>query len=575
MTICLLITLSSCQNIINQSSTKTAEQLVVATLGDPKTFNPALSQEAGNIFGYTMEGLITEDGDGNVQPALAESWEISPDKQKITFTLRPNLRWSNGEPLTSDDVDFTFNEVYFNEKIPADYRDILRIGKEKKLPIVKKLDDRRIEFTVSEPFAPFLRSLGVGILPAHKLRSTVQTKDNKGNLKFLSTWTTYTDPKELVSNGMYVLERYVPGERLIFHRNPYYWRKDAQGEPQPHIEKVIWDMVENTDTSLVKFRSGVTDVYGVGPEFFSLLKREEEKSKFKIYNGGPATGTTFMAFNLNTGRRKGKPLVDPVKSAWFNNVKFRQGIAYGIDRQRMVNNIYRGLGAPQNSPISVPSPYYLSPENGLKVYEYQPEKAKELLLSGGFKYNTENKLTDSNGNIVRFSLITNAGNKIRESMGSQIKEDLEKIGITVDFTPIDFNVLVDKLTKSLDWDAHIIGFTGGIEPNDGANFWNPDGGSHIFNQKPQSGQEPLEGQTVSDWERKIGDLYIQGAQELDENKRKEIYAETQRLAQEYLPCIYLVNPNSMSAIRDRIGGVKYSPIGGGLWNLYELKITSQ
>ena len=96
----------------------------------------------------------------------------------------------------------------------------------------------------------------------------------------------------------------------------------------------------------MQFRSGGLDSYGVSPDFFSLLKKEEQKGGYKIYNGGPSTGTTFMSFNLNQGERDGKPLVDPIKSRWFNNVKFRQAIAYGINRQRMINNIYRGLGAP-------------------------------------------------------------------------------------------------------------------------------------------------------------------------------------------------------------------------------------
>ena len=571
----IAIGISSCQQLITSSVLATNNQLVSAILSDPKTFNPALSNESPNIFGYVGEGLITEDGKGKIQPALAESWLVSPDSKTITFTLKPNLKWSDGAPLTIDDVSFTFNEVYFNEEIPTDTRDILKIGKDRKLPTVKKVGDNRVEFTTPEPFAPFLRTLGISILPAHKLRSTITQKDSQGKPLFLSTWGINTNPKELVSNGAFTLDTYTPGERLVFKKNPYYWRKDAQGRQQPYIERIVWQIVESTDTSLVQFRSGGLDSYGVSPDFFSLLKKEEQKGDYKIYSGGPSTGTTFMSFNLNQGERNGKPLVDPIKSSWFNNVKFRQAIAYGINRQRMINNIYRGLGAPQDSPISVPSPYYLSREQGLPFYDYNPQKAKELFTAAGFKYNEQNKLTDDRGNLVRFTLITNSGNKIREALGTQIKQDLALIGIEVDFTPIAFSLLIDRIDNSLQWDSLLIGFTGGIEPNDGANFWSVDGGSHLFNLKPQAGKPPITNREIADWEKKIDELYIQAAQELNEEKRRQIYIETQKITQENLPCIYLVNALSFSAIKNRIEGIDYSPINGPFWNLPELSIIDE
>lgn len=266
-------------------------------------------------------------------------------------------------------------------------------------------------------------------------------------------------------------------------------------------------------------------------------------------------------------------MVNPIKSRWFNTQAFRQAVAHAIDRETTINNIFRGLGEPQNSPISVQSPYYLSPQEGLKVYEYNPEKSKQLLLEAGFKYNAQDQLLDADGNRVRFTLITNTGSRTTEAMGAQIKRDLSKIGVQVDFNPIVFNTLLDKLNNTLDWECYLLGFTGGVEPNEGANIWLPNGSSHRFNQVPEPGQPPITGRVVSDWEQEIGRLYIQGARELDEQKRKAIYAKTQQITQEHLPFIYLVNPLALSAVRDRIQGVKYSGLGGTLWNIHELKIV--
>jgi peptide/nickel transport system substrate-binding protein len=562
-------------------------QLALGELSDPATFNIVLNNVATDFFRYTSESLITTNGKGEIEPALAESWQI--DGNTITFTLRPNLKWSDGIPLTVDDVEFSFNEAYFNPKIPNSTQDILKIGKSQQFPTVKKIDAQRIAITTPEPFAPALRSIGgQGIIPAHKLRASTQTtedypeqeevKDQQGKKKlqtvikqrpkFMGMWGINTKPSELVSNGMYRLVSYTPGERMIFERNPYYWRKDATGRQLPYIDRVVSEISENTDNLLMQFRSGNVDTYKVTPEFFSLLKKEEKKGNFTINNLGPSTGNVFLAFNLNKGSRDGKPLVETVKSKWFNNIKFRQASAYAIDRNQMVNNLFRGLGVPQNSPISIGTPYFL--QEGLKSYNYDLEKAKSLLKEAGFKYKG-NELYDEEDNRVEFNLITNSGNKIREAIGSQIKQDLGKLGMKVNFNPVAFALLIDKLDKALDWDAHIIGFTGGIDPHDGANFWLTEGRSHLFNQKPSKEEKQITGQEVSPWEKEINDLYIRGSQELDEAKRKEIYYQTQKITQENLPCIYLATRLNMYATRNTLKGLKSTSLDE-LWNLHEVSI---
>lgn len=577
----LVISLSGCSLSSLKEPVTNNSQLVTAILSDPKTFNWALAQEFPNVFLFTYQGLTRENSvSGKIEPALAEFWEVSKDKKRIVFTLRDNLKWSDGKPLTADDVVFTYNDVVFNKDIPTDARDSLKVGKRGLFPAVKKLDSRRVEFTFPEAFSPFLRTTtgpasdGVAILPKHALENSIKAKNAEGKLEFLSTWAVDTNPEQIVVNGPYKIESYLTSQRVVFRRNPYYWRKDEEGNQLPKIEKIIWQITDNMDTQLLRFRSqdlDTTDGWGrMRPEDFPLLKREEKRGNFRVYTAGPRPGTTFISFNLNKGRRDGKFLVEPVKSSWFNTVEFRQAVAYAIDRQTMINNSLRGLGELQNSPLSVQSPYYISPKEGLKVYNFNVKKSKELLRKAGFKYNEKGELFDRAGNRVRFTLITNAENQTRVGMGAQIKQNLSKIGIQVDFNPIAFNSLVDKLANTLDWECYLLGFTGGIEPHTGANVWLTDGGLHSFNQKPLAGQN-IEGREIAPWEKKIEELYIQGSQEFDETKRKAIYAETQRLTQQYLPMVYLVNPYSMTAIRNRIEGIKYSSLGGAFWNIDNLK----
>ncbi|HIK44409.1 MAG TPA: ABC transporter substrate-binding protein [Leptolyngbyaceae cyanobacterium M65_K2018_010] len=550
-------------------------RLVLSTLSDPKTFNPVLSQESPNIFGFTFEGLTGTDGiTGDVVPALAESWDISEDGKTLVFTLREGLKWADGEPLTVDDVVFTY-DVLFNPDIPSNSRDGFRIGPQGLLPAVSKLDSRRGQFSLPEPFAPMLRNTSQEIIPQHLLQSAVETKGADGKPVFLTTWGTDTPAAQIIGNGPYRLGQYIPGERVIFERNPHYWRRDDQGNPQPYIEQIVWQIVGSTDTAFLQFRSGGLDSIGVQPDFFSLLKREEDRGNFSIKNGGPDLGTSFVFFNLNQASRNGKPLVDPVRSRWFNSVAFRQAVSYGIDRETMINNIFQGLGSPQTSPISVPSPYFAPPEMGIRTYDYNPEKAKELLLGAGFTFNGGGQLFDAEGNRVRFNLITNSGNKIRESIGAQIKNDLEKLGMQVDFQPLAFNALVDRLTDSLEWEACILGLTGGLDPNGGANVWLLDGALHAFNQQAGPGQDPLEGWQAADWEKRVADLYIQAAQEMNDDRRFDLYKETQRLTQEYLPFIYLINNLSLTAVRNTVQGVKYTAIGGAFWNIHELTLKDE
>ncbi|MEO1208086.1 MAG: ABC transporter substrate-binding protein [Cyanobacteria bacterium J06638_20] len=572
----LVISLQGCSPAQLRTEAAQIPRLVTSELSDPKTFNTVTNNESNAALNLIYEGLISQNGEtGELEPGIAESWEISDDQQRILFTLRPEARWSDGEPLTVDDVVFSFNEIYFNDNIPSSSRDILRVGEQGLFPQVRKVSDNQVEFIAPEPFAPLLRYAGgIDLLPKHALEDAVNTTDDEGNPRFIGMWGTETPPSQIVSNGAYRLARYQPGERVILERNPYYWRKGEDGSAQPYIDQFVLQIAESLDTALVQFRSGGLDVLSVPANFFSLVKREEEKGDFTVYNGGPALSTQFLSFNQNQGSRNGTPLVDPIKSRWFNTLEFRQAVAHAIDRPTMINSIYQGLGEPQNSPIYIQSPYYLSPEEGLPVYDYDIERARELLEQAGFQYNSRGQLEDSEGNIVRFTLITNAGNKIREAMGAQIKQDLERIGIRVDFQPIAFNTLVAKLSDTLDWEAHILGFVGGsgVEPDGGRNVWAVDGTLHAFNQDAIQG-DPLEGRVIQEWEQDIHNLYIQGSQELDDDKRREIYAQTQTLAQEYLPFIHLVNPLSLSAVRNDIENIRFSSLGGALWNIYELQLA--
>ncbi len=571
-----ILVLAGCHPTQLTTQEARGSQLVIAMPGDPQTFNYAVNTSDYSVFDYLYSGMLRENGlTAELEPALAESWRISADQRQVTFTLRPGLQWSDGQPLTADDVLFTFQDIYLNPAIPTVYRDFFRIGQAGALPTVQKLDQQRVMFTLPEPFAPLLRNAGtLAILPSHALRDSVQTTDANGNPKFLSTWSTGTDPHEIIGNGPFWIENYEPDQRLILRRNPYYWRSDSRGYAQPYIDRLVLQIISSTDDQLLRFRSGELDSTGGSPEAFSLLKGEEGRGKYTIYNGGPEARIRFVGFNLNQARDiQGNPFVDPIKSRWFNTLAFRQAVAYAIDRERIKNSIYQGLGELQHSPIGLQSPYYLSPEEGLKVYHYDPQKAIKLLLQAGFQYNDDQELMDGQGNRVRFTILVKSEEKSRVDTAALIQQDLSKIGIKADLQVLSFNIVLQRLLEKRDWECYVGAFeVGMVEPHDVFLFWHSAGSFHQFNQGPQPGNPPIEDWRVSDWEREIDSLFIAGVKELDERKRKAIYDQFQQIVAEQAPVFFLVNPLSLQAIRDRVQNVKFSALRGPFWNIEELNI---
>ncbi|MGK7910012.1 MAG: ABC transporter substrate-binding protein [Synechococcus sp.] len=552
--------------------------LLASALGDPATFNYYLSNDnlSRVILEPTLSGLTRLNSDTlEWEPDLAENWEVFDDGLRLVFTLQPDLKWSDGEPLTVEDVRFTFEDVIFNDAIQTSSRTVMEIGESRTLPLVRVVGDRQIEFQLPEPFAPFLQAVGTPILPKHVFARGIEQTGSDGFPLFIKQWGLDTPVRHLVSSGPYVLSSYVPGQRVEYRPNPHYYRIGDNGETLPKVQRFIRQFVASQDNQLLQFRSGSLDLYTLRSSDFQLLKREEDSGQFTVYDLGPTLNNSFFCFNQSTGLNPdtGQPLVDPVKSRWFTDTAFRQAVSFAVNRQRLIDSVLRGLGAPQISPISPASPFHLSADDGrLPLYPYDPDRAKQLLQEAGYTYNSRGRLLDPDGNEVRFALNTNVGNTAREAMAAAIDADLDRIGITVDISLIDFGVLEEKLSKTFDWDAVMLSLGGGgTEPNSGANVWRSTGKLHLWNPPGSTGRE-LEGRQVTDWEREIDAIFSQGTKELDFDKRKQLYDRFQIIVQDQLPLIGTVNPLSLVAVRDRVLGADPRPILGELWNLDELQV---
>ena len=544
--------------------------ITYSTIAGPLTFNLALANDAGSsgYLSYLFEGLTeTSWLTDEVEPLLAESWERSDDGLTWTFRLRQDVQWHDGTPFTAADVDFTFNRIIYNDDIPTTTRSsfIFRFldddgeWQEERMTVTA-VDDYTVQCVLPASFAPFLRSMGTAIYPRHILEPVVDSGE------FESFWDINTDPAEVIGTGPFTITDYVPEERLTLQRNPNYWLEDADGNPLPYLDEVVYHIVPDLAAELAAFQSGETDYHGVLGEEYEALKSMEESGNFTIHRRGPAFGTTFLTFNQNPGMNSetGSPLVSPEKLAWFQNVEFRRAVSHSVDKATIVKEIYEGLGYPQWAPISPAAGDFHNPD--ITRYEYNPAEANAILDGLGWTDTDGDGIReDGDGNPIEFELITNTGNTVRGRVGEVVEAGLADIGIRANYQLVEFGELVDRLVSTYEWEALIVGFTGSTEPHFGIAFWHSDGDFHLWH--------PNQPEPATEWEAEIDELYVKGSQELDRETRIGHYHQAQEIAAENLPVIYTVLSERLGAVRNIFGNT--TPTLYGLWDIRYLYRTDQ
>ncbi|MXW93941.1 MAG: ABC transporter substrate-binding protein [Acidimicrobiaceae bacterium] len=544
--------------------------LTITTISEPLTFNLAVSNDASSfgVLGHLFEGLTeTSWLNDRVEPALAESWERSADGLKWTFRLRQDVAWHDGEPFTAHDVDFTFNRIIYNDDIPASDRSTFEFQYldadgdwQQSRMAVSVIDDHTVEFTLPVQFAPFLRSMGTAIFPRHILESRVDDGT------FIDTWGIDADPAEIIGTGPFTISSYEPGERVVLARNPDYWLADGDGNRLPYLDRIVHNFVDELDAELAGFLSGESDMHIVLGEEYAQLEPLQDEGDFTIHRRGPDFGTTFLTFNVNPGASPdtGDPYVAAHKLDWFGNVQFRQAVAHSIDKGAIIDDVQHGLGYPQWSPVSPSAGDFHNPD--VRRYPYDLEKANAILDSLGWTdADGDGIREDSDGNAIEFKLVTNTGNSVRQEVTRIIQQGMEDLGLKVDYEAIDFGVLVGQLTSTYDWEAVVIGFTGGPDPYAGISLWHSTGDLHLW--------YPSQPEPATDWEAEIDAMYVLGSQELDHARRVRYYLNAQEIAAANVPLIYTTLGERLTATRDVFGNT--TPTLYALWDIRYLYRTDQ
>lgn len=539
-------------------------KLVYRVSSPPKTFNYLLANDESSILTafYLLNSRLVE-FDHSTQtyvPGLAEAWTMGPDRRSVDIRLRDGLKFSDGQPLTSSDVAFTIEAAYDERNNAAVFRDALLINGK---PIsVKVIDGRNLQLVLPETIAaPDNYLYNIAALP----RNALEADQKAGRLS--EAWKITAPPASVVSSGPFVVASAAAAERIVLKRNPYYWKRDAQGTQLPYLDELTLEVIPDANQARVGLDQATIDIVDrIRPtDYASLLNAGGAVRAFDL---GPGLGVDYIWFNLNPAKPDGTRL-NPTKLAWFSDARFRRAVSMAVDRDSIARSTLQGLATPLYGIVSPANRVWANPD--LPKIEYNLAQAASQLEEAGFtKRGSADvpELFDAQGNRVEFSLLVPAESEPRKLMAAVIQEDLAKLGIRMQVVPIEFAAVTNAWTKSYEYDAILLGLSvTDLEPSTYANLMLSSGDAHQWrpNQKSPS----------TEWETKVDQLFAEQASESDPGKRKSEFFEIQRIVADALPVIPIVTRHVVSAANSRVGNFSPSPMFPySMWNADELFIKS-
>ncbi|MEE2856979.1 MAG: ABC transporter substrate-binding protein [Planctomycetota bacterium] len=545
-------------------------RFVYAILGEVETFNPVEPKGATDqeIRALAFAGLVTyNNGSWKTEPELAKSWDVSDDYLTWTFFLREGILWSDGEPVTVDDALFSFQAV-FHDQIATSIKDGFKHPETGELPTVSIDRERNaIIFQLSSIDSQFITHIGnVRLIPHHKWKDHLQEK----NPTLLQQMTSAASPADLVGCGPFVLKNYVPGEKIVYQRNPYYWKKDSRGQRLPYLDELVILLIKDLNLQWQKFEAGELDIFMDLPaDHYREASAMEKANTADLIRLGVSLNSNWVSFNLHPGKdpETGESYVDPEKSYWFHQLDFRKAVNHAIDRDGILRTAFQGRATPIWSSITPGNRSWY--HKGVTTYPHSVAKANELLDGlGWMDSDGDGVREDDQGRPIVFNLNTNVENNLRQQVGNLIMQDLSTVGINVNFKPIIFNDLVTSLRDSHRWDMILLGWGSGVPPDpaNGKNITLSSGRLHCW--------YPQQPEPATAWEARIDSLMTMMDEELDDTVRKKYYDEVQELIGQNIPILYLIAANSYATVKkDRIGNLWPSVLRPQLtWNLESLWI---
>jgi peptide/nickel transport system substrate-binding protein len=535
--------------------------LVLAVTADPANFNQMLTSGLANA---TITDRISADlvhinrSSLQLEPSLATRWETDKTGRIYTIHLRRGVQFSDGSPLTADDVVFTF-QVLSDPNIQSSMAGQIEI--DGAFPSVTKIDDFAVRLSFKRPVGMGLRMLdSIPIVPKNRLFKAYQEG------RFATVWGPTVNPKDVVGLGPFRLREYQRGIRVVLERNPYYWKKDRAGQTLPYLDTITFLIIPDLNSQALRFQQGELDLVNspsLNPENYATLRRTQKE--YTLRDLGPGLTMDFLWFNLNKGANSlGKPYVDPEKEAIFEKPEFRRAVSYALDRQGMTRSVLLGLGAPQYGPVSSGNKEWRN--DRISRTDYSAARARELLKQIGLRDTNGDGICEygSKGRPLELMLFTSRGNSAREKVAQVIQDNLSKIGIRIGVQHLLPNEIASRFLSTFDYEAILFGLTPtDVTPDLQTELWYSSGRIHLW--------QPNQKKPEREWEASIDSLISRLVRSMDPAVRKTSFDQAQEIWVRQMPAIPTLASNILVGWSNKLGNVRPSILTPHLvWNAEEL-----
>jgi peptide/nickel transport system substrate-binding protein len=500
---------------------------------DPKTFDPLLAaEEASETIRYLTCGVLIRFNrqTQQLQPELATSWKVRDGGRRVDFVLRKGVLFSDGTPFGPADVVTAIGRL-MTPGLRSAIADNFRSGRGEVKAQANGSDGVSVLF--STPAA------GVELLFDQLAISSAKSKD--------------------AVLGPFMFADYKSGQYVRLKRNPHYWKRDGNGARLPYAESIRLDIQTNRESEFLRFRRGELHLIDkLEPEMFDRLRKEMPSAAI---DAGASLDSEFFWFN----QKFDAPLPEH-KRAWFGSMRFRRALSAAIQREDMIRLAYRGYARPAAGPVSQSNELWFN--RNLRADRYDPHAALRLLREDGFRLDGQ-ILRDRTGNAVEFSLITNAGSKTRTQLAAILQQDFKKIGIQLNITALEFQSLIERITRTHQYDACLLGLTNiEVDPNGQMNVWLSSSTHHAWNPGQKTPSTP--------WEAEIDGLMKLQATAMDLQARKKAFDRVQEIVSEQAPIVYLVHPHVLVAVSPAVRGAAPSALPPHVyWNAEYLAVKSR
>ena len=488
------------------------DTIITASIGEASNLIPILAGDSAShdIAGHIYNGLVKYDKNLNIVGVLAKSWEVSKDNLSIIFHLRKDVKWQDGKPFTAHDVLYTY-KVIVDPKTPTPYSGDFKPVKE-----AKAIDDFTFKVTYEKPFAPALQSWTVGILPRHLLEG----KDI----------TTSPMVRKPMGTGPYLFKEWIPADRIVLSANDNYF------EGKPFIERRITRVIPDLATMFLELKRYTIDMMGLTP--MQALKQTDYPGFRREFSKYKYLGFSYVYLGYN------------LKHEIFKDKRVRQAITYAINKQEIIDGILLGQGVEATGPYK---PDMWAYNGDVRRYEYCKETSLALLKEAGFEKRTDDILI-KDGKPFEFTILVNQGNDVRIRTAELIQKRLRDVGISVKIRTIEWATFVNEFIDKRNFEAVILGWSFGPEPD-------------LFDVWHSSKQGVKEFNFISFENKEVDELIIKARHTMDQRERKKCYFRIQEILADEQPYTFLFIPYSLVAVHKRIKGIEPAPAGIAYNNL--------